>query len=167
MDHLQQCFTELDSCPGIGDIAPAVEFALWYHDFVYEPGSACNEEESARAAIGVCETAGLPPSFGRLVGELILVTGHDRAPSGPAQETVADIDLSILGSDSLTFRRYEENIRREYFFVEDCDFRRARACFLKGLLVRETIYSTVHFRNKYESKARVNLTASVEALEFR
>jgi predicted metal-dependent HD superfamily phosphohydrolase len=41
--HIEECLARLDAWRGFVRCQPELEFALWLHDAVYQPGSAANE----------------------------------------------------------------------------------------------------------------------------
>ncbi|WP_446010599.1 HD domain-containing protein [Candidatus Electrothrix sp.] len=80
---------------------------------------------------------------------------------------MADIDLSILGTlgtQSHLFEQYDADIRREYAWVPEQQFRQGRVQVLKSFLEREKIYTTACFSEQYEEQARVNLRRKIEQL---
>ncbi|MEJ2132683.1 MAG: N-methyl-D-aspartate receptor NMDAR2C subunit, partial [Gammaproteobacteria bacterium] len=94
-------------------------------------------------------------------------TKHAAAPRTPDQKLVSDIDLAILGADLPRFDAYEEQIRREYAWVGDEEFRTTRKAILEGFLDRPSIYLTPYFHERFEAIARHNLARSLEKLEAR
>jgi predicted metal-dependent HD superfamily phosphohydrolase len=77
---------------------------------------------------------------------------------------VCDVDLSILGRPPAEFAEYERRIRAEHERIPEPLYRMGRASVLAGLLAREPLYRSDHFRALYEVAARRNLTRSVEGL---
>lgn len=53
------------------------------------------------------------------------------------EQIFLDIDMSILASDSKTYKIYSQNVRQEYIHFEDQDFRKGRGAFLKGLIEKK------------------------------
>ena len=147
----------------------AVEFALWFHDVIYDIGSRNNEEESARIAREAALALGLSKTWADRVSGLILATRHAATPVEADAQLVVDIDLSILGQPWQRFDAYEEEIRTEYAPVIEergaARFNAGRADILRRFLARPAIYSTEPFREKYEAPARANLRRSIERLE--
>ena len=151
----------------------AVELALWFHDVVYDIGARnnqeSNEEESARLAREEAVELGLTAEWAERVSQLVLATRHVAVPLEADAQLVVDIDLSILGQSRERFDAYEEEIRIEYAPVIEAQgtarFDTGRARILKGFLARPAIYTTAHFRQKYEQRARANLKRSIERLE--
>jgi predicted metal-dependent HD superfamily phosphohydrolase len=153
--HIETCLSEL------ADIPDAIQFAIWYHDAIYDPQAKDNEERSADLA---AQVAGLSDEFIHSVRRLILSTKHSVQPTQPDEQILVDIDLAILGQPELAFDEYERQIRFEYSWVPDEMFAKGRCAVLASFLSRPTIYSTDAFRAKYEKRARQNLAHSIAAL---
>jgi predicted metal-dependent HD superfamily phosphohydrolase len=165
LNHIDYCLKQLDSFFGNTGDSNIVEFALWYHDFVYNPLSNNNEEESANAATLVCHESEMSVSFTNKVHELILITKHSKEPSDFLQKVIIDIDLSILGSNLKSYDSFETNIRKEYSPVNDRDFLMGRTNILKGFLNRPRIFYTDFFFGKYHEAARNNLMRTIKNFE--
>ena len=158
--HLEECFQKLDE---VGTERPAeVELALWFHDAVYDTRRQDNEQKSADWARASALQAGVAREAAERVHELIMTTRHEAIPSGADAELLIDVDLSILGAAPERFDEYERQIREEYGWVPAFVFRRKRAEILEGFLARPSIFSTVHFRSRYERQARDNLARSLK-----
>jgi predicted metal-dependent HD superfamily phosphohydrolase len=167
LDHIQNCLNNLDDFCGDSKKIPEIEFALWYHDIVYNPAEHDNEEKSAAIAAQICRDSGLIIPFCKTVEELILITKHDNKPANQFQQIMVDIDLCILGSDPVFFDIYEKNIRKEYSLVNNYDFFAGRKIILERFLKRDRIYYTDYFSNKYEKIARSNLHRAIDILKTR
>jgi len=144
----------------------AVEVALWFHDAVYDPKAADNEEQSAGLAKRCLELAGRR-DFAEAVAALVMATKLHNTDTAPDAALVVDVDLSILGQNEERFAEYEAGIRAEYSWVAQDVFNAKRAEILQRFLIRERIYSTEHFFAKYEHQARKNLERSVRHLTTR
>jgi len=164
LTHIEHCLTELAGVSGIAADVDAIEFAIWFHDAIYDTKSHDNEEQSAALALGVARAAGLPDGFGDLVARLILVTKHTAPPVTVDEQVLVDIDLSILGQIRSRFDEYERQIRVEYSWVPSDAFAKGRAAILSSILARPRIYSTDFFHSKYEKSARANLERSITKL---
>jgi len=167
LKHIDDCLDEFETVRGRCDDADAVEFALWFHDVVYDPKAKDNEELSAALAKRICGDVKLPPAFAEQVETLVLATKHTGEPAGNDAQIMVDVDLSILGKSEAAFHKYERNVRAEYSWVPESQFRAGRAAILKGFLARERIYSTAYFNQKYEAAARANLARSLQKLGVR
>ena len=47
LDHIADCLNQFYSSQHLAEDPTAVEFALWFHDIVYDPKAPDNEEKSA------------------------------------------------------------------------------------------------------------------------
>jgi predicted metal-dependent HD superfamily phosphohydrolase len=160
--HVLACLELARSVRAELDSPAAVELALWYHDAIYDPHAADNEEQSAELATS--ELAGLDTGTLATVSRLIRVTRHDGVPADSDARYLVDIDLAVLGSPDEEFDRYQAAIRREYRWVPAPLYRRRRREILQRFLARPQIYSTSHFRTRFETKARAHLTRAIEGL---
>lgn len=163
-DHVLACIAELDGVRSLCADALAVEVAIWFHDCVYDPRRADNEERSSETAGSwLCETLLLPEQV-RSIQKMILATKHAALPDSADDRLMVDIDLAILGQPEPAFDAYERAIRQEYAFVPEMAFCAGRASILARFLARPSIYATPAFRHRYEDAARANLTRSILAL---
>lgn len=163
--HLGECLAWFEQTSALAPQPAAVEVALWFHDAVYAPMRADNEEKSAALAVAALSSAGVPREAVELVSALILATKHDARPTTPDQELLVDIDLAILGAEPGRFVEYERQIRAEYPLVPGFLFRRKRKAVLQSFLDRPRIFSSAFFNHKLEAAARRNLAAAIRALE--
>lgn len=164
LDHLRDCLARLDEAPASGAARDLAEAALWYHDAVYRAGARDNEARSAQLARAALVEGGAPAATAEEVARLVRLTDHAAAPADPAAALVCDVDLSILGRAPEVFSEYERRIREEYRQVAEPLYRAGRIRVLEGLLAREPLFSTGHFRERYEAAARRNLRRSLDVL---
>ena len=163
--HLEECLEQFDQVRALFRRPDEAEAAIWFHDAIYDPHADDNEERSADLADHLLGPAGVPTEYLAEIRRLILATGH-RGARDPQDDAalVTDIDLAIFGSAPERFDEYERDIRREYAFAADDEFRRRRAQILQSFLARPTIYATRAFADRFEARARANLQRSVAAL---
>lgn len=162
-EHLLDCLQQLDRSPPTDADRDLAELALWFHDAVYVPRAGDNEACSAEWAARALRECGAPAAQAERLAALILETDHARPSDNPTGALVCDVDLSILGRPAPEFAEYERRIRAEYQSVPDPLYRVGRAAILRGLLTREHLFQTEHFRALYEDRARENLTGSLAA----
>lgn len=160
LEHIAHCLQEFDEVRDTTHNANAVEMALWFHDVVYQREKD-DEEKSAVYAKGVASAIGLSSGFAEEVGRLILTTKHTSIPDDIDARLLGDIDISILGQAPAVFDRYEDNIRREYDFVDEEPFRRGRSAVMESFAQRQTIFSTDYFKAKYQDQAVTNIQRSL------
>ena len=161
VQHLEECFALLDELRDLARDAAMVELALWYHDAVYQPRRADNEQASADLARADLDAAGAPGSLTDPITAMILATTHQAAPPPGDTEILIDIDLAILGAEPPRFAEYERQIRKEYSWVPEFLFRKKRSEVLEGFLARPQIYRTAILHTRLEERARRNLTTAI------
>lgn len=161
--HIQHCLREFDTARHLAEHPDCVELALWFHDAVYDSKAKDNEEKSAQLAD--VALAGVDASVCERVRALILITQHKQPPVTPDEQLVVDCDLAILGQSEQALDAYEQQIRQEYAWVAEPEFRKGRAAVLNHFLARSAVYATDFFRAKYEAAARRNLQRSLAALK--
>lgn len=161
LDHVADCLRRLDEVRPLLARPAEAELALWFHDAVYDPRRADNEEQSAALAAGALRAAGVGAGVVERVAGLIRLTSHPAAEVTGDGAIVCDIDLAILGAPPERFEQYDAAIRREYAWVPEEMFRRERARVLAGFLARPRIYYTPTFADALEQQARANLRAAI------
>lgn len=164
--HLLDCLQQFD-CVRDQAIAPMqVEFAIWYHDAIYDPQASDNEARSAAWARRDLQQGRVQPARVEAIDDLIMATKHDSAAETPDAALLVDIDLSILGRSREEFVYYDQAIRAEYAWVPEDEYRLGRSAVLERLLARPSIYTTPWFRARYETAARRNLAVALEQLQL-
>jgi len=164
LQHLSECIALLEPALPLAEQAGEVEFALWFHDAVYEIGRHDNELVSAQwAGRAALELSGDPASATR-IDALVMATQHAAEPATRDAQLLVDVDLGILGASPGRFDQYETQVRAEYADVPDEVFRPRRKALLQTFLARPVLYGTSHFRALREAPARSNLTRSIAAL---
>lgn len=161
--HLGECLSAFDGARALAGHPDEVELALWFHDAIYDVKGHQSEQRSADWARDALRDAGVSTDAAQRVHDLIMATRHTAVPSGRDEPLLVDIDLSILGAERARFDEYEQQIRKEYAYVPGFLFRRKRREILKGFLDRSAIYSTPHFHDMLEARARDNLRRVTEA----
>lgn len=164
MQHLNECFAHLESVRSIAERPAEVELALWFHDAIYKTNKKDNEERSAEWARESALAGGLSNDQASRIFDLVIVTKHNATPASRDAEVLVDVDLGILGSAPSRFDEYEGQVREEYSWVPGALYRRERRRILQEFANRPSIYSTEHFRAKYEAQARDNVARSLARL---
>lgn len=140
-----------------------IEAAIWWHDLVYDTHAKDNEEKSAGDAVATLRAAGVEEESVDRIAKYILATKRHETDESDGQ-LVIDIDLSILAEDEKTYARFEEEIRREYAWVDAASYRAGRSAVLRHFLDRPNIYASPFFRERWDAKARRNITWALERL---
>lgn len=164
MQHLEECFTHLESVRSFAERADEVELALWFHDAIYNTRRKDNERRSAEWARDSALAAGLSDDQASRIYGLIMITKHDAVPVDRDAAVLVDVDLSILGSDVARFDEYEVQVREEYSWVPEPLYRAGRRKILQEFADRESIYSTEYFQVEYEARARSNIARALARL---
>lgn len=163
LGHVHHCLRELDTAREADTNAMALEWALWFHDAVYEAGRHDNEERSAELSDAVAATVG-NPSFAAAARRLILATRIGHVPAADDERLLVDIDYSILAAPPTGFGEYLVGIRREYAFVPWPEYQSRRGKFLRGLLDRPHLFWTDYYRVRFEAHARANIVRALDRL---
>jgi predicted metal-dependent HD superfamily phosphohydrolase len=163
--HLREVLEHLDDLgPADHPERDAVVLAAWFHDAVYD-AVGDNEERSARLADAVLTQAGVPIPLVDEVTRLVRLTaGHDPAADDLPGQLLCDADLAILAADRERYDAYVAGVRQEYAEVPDADFRAGRKAVLEDLLAHDTLFHSDAARERWEEKARANVSAEVAAL---
>jgi predicted metal-dependent HD superfamily phosphohydrolase len=163
LEHLAHALELFDDARSHVRDADAAELALWLHDLVYDPRARDNEARSAAYAARILDGGGVPSRLVERVAAFIMATRHVSPPEDPDAQYVVDADLSILGGAPEEFDRYERQVRQEYAFRTDAEWREGRTGILRAFLERPRIFLTREFV-RFEGPARANLERSLRHL---
>jgi predicted metal-dependent HD superfamily phosphohydrolase len=133
----------------------AVEFALWFHDAIYDVGATTNELRSAELFLTL--SGGAPFMFRHRVCDHILATRHVNAVDESDRRFIVDIDLSGFGAPWEEFMRNGALLRDESSDVPDARYHCGQVAFLSRLQKRRYFFATEYFRARFETNARENL----------
>ena len=179
LTHLAECLQQLDAAQRLsskhsGVNIDLVELALWFHDAVYEPLARDNEARSAALLLKECEQMLIPEVTRQRAAELVRTTEHgvQTAPGPevalrPEAALLHDVDLAILAADPLRFEEYEQAIAEEFAAVSGWRFRLGRGRFLASLLARGPLFLTEAFQERYEQRARAQLSQLLHSPRYR
>jgi predicted metal-dependent HD superfamily phosphohydrolase len=143
----------------------AVRMAAWYHDVTYR-GRPDDEENSAQRAETDLVALDVPPGLVGEVARLVrLTTTHDPAVDDRNGETLCDAGLAILTAPPDRYVEYLNEVRAEYSYVPDEEFKVGRSKVLRALLDRPAVYRTPFARACWEAQARANMSAELCRLE--
>jgi predicted metal-dependent HD superfamily phosphohydrolase len=158
--HLAEVLTAL------GDDAPAaVVLAAYWHDAVYDPTAADNEERSAALADDALHALDLGDDVVAEVVRLVLLTaGHDPAPDDAHGALLCDADLAVLAAGPDRYAEYAAGVRQEYAHYDDDAFRSGRAALLRDLVGRAALFTTPAGRSRWEAAARRNVEGELRGL---
>ncbi|MBB33335.1 MAG: hypothetical protein CL455_06745 [Acidimicrobiaceae bacterium] len=165
MSHIHECLNLLDTFSLKQNERDTVEYAVWFHDIIYDPASDSNEKQSATIAKTWLTKHGIKTTDD--VVTLILQTAHyDKDPPiGHIESILHDLDLHVLGSPAHKYLDYATKIRNEYQHLDNDAFFAGRRKFLQSLLSREGIYATTGFQELFEEQAIRNIKTELSNIE--
>lgn len=144
---------------------PLAQWAVWYHDVIYKPGSTKNEKRSAELAELIMRSLNVDEDLIRNTVQTILETKNHQTKSTKKDVlAVLDADMSILGMDEEIYLNYRESVRKEFSHIPNFLYRRGRKKFIKSILKQPYIYHLDWFRARLEKQARKNMTNELKLL---
>ena len=164
MTHILGTIYAITSYSHLAERPEEIEVALWFHDSIYDTHRDDNEAKSAVWAEEVLTAERVEPAITERISKMIRATAGHVAVNDPDIALMLDIDISILGTRPAEFEIYDQQIRREYWWVPEDDFNFLRAQVLRQFLTRDVIYLTEPFRDR-EKQARENLERKAKELE--
>jgi predicted metal-dependent HD superfamily phosphohydrolase len=161
VQHLAEVLDRLDE---LGADDDAVRLAAWFHDAVYDPSRADNEEQSA--VLAERELADVRPAatIAEVARLVRLTAAHDPAEGDRAGAVLCDADLAVLAADPERYAAYAAAVREEYAAVPDEAFRAGRADVLRSLLALPSLFRTTAARERWETAARHNVETELTLL---
>lgn len=163
--HISACLRLVDD-PNVRERSERlaeIEAAIWWHDLVYDTHAKDNEERSAEDAIATLSGGGVRTDVvDRIASHILATKKHETSTSDGG--LVIDIDLSILAESEPTYARFEEEIRREYAWVDAASYAAGRAAVLRHFLDRPHVYTTPYFQEQWDARARANVERAIRSL---
>lgn len=146
-----------------------VDFAIFYHDIIYNVWRKDNEKRSAVLATKRLTELGVPSEKVAAVALFIEAThSHTLSPDSVYQNDLSyflDFDMSILGAEWPDYFNYVQQVRKEYHIYPDLLYRPGRTQFLQKTLNGGPIFHTTAFRELYEAQARENMEREIQWLK--
>lgn len=140
-------------------------FTLFYHDAIYDPQQADNEEQSAKLAKERMTQLGLPKAQIDLCEAQILATKTHHFSTNSDTNYFTDADLSILGQSWENYQTYFHQVRQEYSIYPDAIYQAGRQKVLEHFLAMERIFKTDVFFTQFEIKAKENIKLELLSLQ--
>jgi predicted metal-dependent HD superfamily phosphohydrolase len=167
LDHLHEMFRVAGRLGTITDDPGPLHLAIWFHDAVYDTRAKDNEARSADLAVELLGAVGVPADVPERVARLVRATAHlatDQPPADRETAILLDADLAILGAPEERYRRYAADIRREYGWVPEEEYRTGRAAVLGRFLARPRVYWNEVMHQEGDDRARANMRAELAEL---
>jgi predicted metal-dependent HD superfamily phosphohydrolase len=167
LEHLAEVFKVVERLAAQVEDPNALHLAVWFHDAVYDSRAKDNERRSGELAVDLLGPIGVPASTIERVVQMIWATAHAADVAPPAQRdtrVLLDADLAILGASEGRYARYAADIRREYGWVPERDYRAGRAAVLERFLARPRVYHAQLLFEEGDARARANMRAELAQL---
>lgn len=160
LQHLEECLLACDEARErkLLHAPDELELALWLHDAVYVPRQHDNEERSAKLAVELLGDG----EVAQRVAALVMLTYRHQPGNGPDDAWMIDIDLSIFAKPLPRLLEYERQIRQEYAWVEDNEYRTKRSEILRAFQLRPQLYLTPYYHEHYELAAKHGLQTLID-----
>lgn len=164
--HIEQCLALLGQVPDLMDSERQVlEWAIWWHDAIYDAKASDNEAKSAEMAKRDLRDLGATIHQRDEVARLIRLTaGHEVEEGDRLGEILVSIDLAILGAPPADYDAYAAAVRAEYAHVPEDLWRAGRARVLQRFLDAPVIFPDPAFAGRFEDQARANLSRELASL---
>lgn len=162
LEHIENMLIELDNVKSKIQDLDALLFAIYYHDIIYKPTKNDNEHQSAsifKKRISKTSFTNLSKCMAQ-----IEATKEHKLSNDYDTNILLDIDLSILGKSTTAYKKYCEDIRKEYSIYPDFMYKRGRKKVVKSILDLNSIYKTAFFKQKFENQAKENLRFELNQL---
>lgn len=143
-----------------------LQFAIWYHDIIYNAVKSNNESKSATFARKRLKKLKIDPKKIENCADLIISTKKHEILNTQNQDNayLLDWDLAILGTAWETYESYTQKIRKEYSMFPDFMYNKGRKNVLQHFLERPKIYYTEKYHNLLEANARKNIQKELSLL---
>ncbi|MHA3083610.1 HD domain-containing protein [Acinetobacter sp. ANC 5383] len=156
VQHIVECLALFEKVQSHIEDGLALQLAIFFHDVVYQPRSASNEQDSALWLRQQLAGA-LPQTQLDKIATWILATQQHAITSESDLAYLLDIDLAILGSSPARFAEYQQQIRQEYVWVDEQIYQEKRNVVLRQFYLTQPLYQTRYFQQHYEQQAKTNL----------
>jgi len=141
------------------ELTESETLAIWFHHIVYDTEYNANEEDSAKAARLFLK--GYEDL--ELVCEIISDTAY-HIPTTEKSNLVLDLDMAILGTTKVDYRRYAKQVRKEYKHLTDKEYNFGRREFLTAAISKAeagTLFYT-SYGKKLTRNAILNMREELE-----
>lgn len=150
-----------------GDDWACTVLAAWFHDVVHDATAPAGANEGASAVLAgrALQSMGCTLTATAEVCRLVCLTAHhDPAPGDRNGALLVDADLSVLAGTEDDYDAYVAAVRAEYAHLDDAAWRAGRRAVLLGFLDRPSIFRTLEGRERWEARARINISSELSTL---
>jgi predicted metal-dependent HD superfamily phosphohydrolase len=144
----------------------AILLSIFFHDAIYDPKSATNEEDSAAVFENFAQDCKMMNSLQVKVSKFILATKAHKISEDNSTSLALflDLDMAVLGKEEHAYLAYAALIRKEFNFVPHETYCEKRAEVLEAFLNNTAIYGTMIVRQALEERARSNVRKEIALL---
>lgn len=165
LNHLEEMIVELNPVQHKIQDRDSLLLSVFYHDIIYNPTAADNEEKSADGAREQLEKLHIPAEKIHTISKQIIATKTHKNSNDTDTDLLLDADLCILGKPWEKYLLYSLQIRKEYAVYPDTIYKQGRKKALAHLLHLKEIFKTEFFKNQYEHQARENMLQEIAGLQ--
>jgi predicted metal-dependent HD superfamily phosphohydrolase len=140
VQHLYECLVLLESIRADLNDANAIALALWFHDAAQD------------LSIEIIQN----------IKRWIVATQKHESTNELDLQFLLDIDLAILAASPARFEEYEQQIQKEYAWVNPEIYSLKRKEVLAHFYQTEPLYQTEYFQQNFEQRAKSNLKNIVD-----
>ena len=151
-----------------------IVLSIYFHDAIYNPQSASNEEDSEKLWQEFAKQVNtIPREIVHEVAKFIFATkahkvsddgGGDQDDDSKLLAFFLDLDLAVLAKQPDAYMSYAALIRKEYHFVPAETYCAKRAEILQDMVHQKRLYASPVFA-PWETRARNNLRNEVALLK--
>ncbi len=125
-----------------------------FHDAVYDPKSATNEEDSAILFKTEAAKSKLSEASVKNIEQMILDTKHHKT-SNDKSKLFIDADLNVFNEDDSVLFEYEKQIFKEFQYVDYKEYKEKRIGVLEHFNVNGKLNSLISFVKNVQPKIAV------------
>jgi predicted metal-dependent HD superfamily phosphohydrolase len=163
LEHIDELLALLTAAGAHARRPERIEWAIWFHDAVYDPTRSDNEAKSADLARELLQGQLEPAEIEAIAAMVLSTADHQWRDGQPDSALFLDLDLSILGAAPARYDAYLAQVRAEYAFVPESTFRARRDALLRRWQARERLYFSDFGYARFESQARLNMSRELLA----
>ena len=156
LNHISSSLDYLEACKSQAVFADAIEFAIWFHDCIFEVGAADKEARSRDWGVAQA-SAHLPPALILAVDRLIMDTCHHCVPDTEDGKLIADIDLTSFALPWDEYLRDSIAVRGELAYRDETHALAEKVRFLDNLIKDDQIFYSRFYLKYFEQKAQQNV----------
>ena len=163
LNHILKCLNHFDECKGHAHFPDAIEFAIWFHDCIYEVGADNNEVLSREWFLGQSD-GHLVSELRMVVAILIMDTSLRSVPETSDGRLLADIDLTSFGLPWDEYMEDSKAVQTEQMCNDNSGSDSGKIKFLKSLSAKGSIYYSSYYLEHFEETAKQNIRNHLQLL---